>query len=134
MTLSYLVYLVLDCQEKNPLFRSPVGDNAQNILDLGTGQGDWAIDVADRFSAATVIGVDLYPPPKKWLPSNCVLEVDDIAKPWTWSHKFDLIHLRYMLGSFTNSAWDSLYKQAYENLEPGGWIEQVRRSSRILRL
>lgn len=41
MNLAYLVYLVLDSQEANPFFRSPIGANPQNILDLGTGQGDW---------------------------------------------------------------------------------------------
>lgn len=41
MNLAYLVYLVLDSQEENPFFRSPICSNPQNILDLGTGQGDW---------------------------------------------------------------------------------------------
>lgn len=59
------------------------------------------------------------------MPPNCALEVDDVLKPWVWTPKFDLVHLRWMLGSFTPEEWDGLYKQAYENLIPGGWIEQV---------
>lgn len=63
---------------------------------------------------ATVRGVDLYPPPVNWEPPNCVFEVDDILRDWTWSEPFDLIHLRMMLGAFTPEGWDRLYKQCYE--------------------
>lgn len=41
-----------------------------------------------------VYGVDLFPPPQQWVPPNCILEVDDILKPWAWQHKWDLIHMR----------------------------------------
>lgn len=30
-----------------------------------------------------------------------------------------------MEGCFTREVWKALYKQAYEKLKPGGWIEQV---------
>lgn len=30
-----------------------------------------------------------------------------------------------MLGAFTAEEWDDVYKKCYENLEPGGWIEQL---------
>lgn len=43
------MYMVLDSQEQNPLFRAPVGDKLHNVLDIGAGHGDWSIDVGDRF-------------------------------------------------------------------------------------
>ncbi len=49
-------------------------------------------------------------------------QVDDIAKDWTWNTKFDLIHMRWLTGGFDPEQWDELYKQVYDNLEPGGWI------------
>ena len=70
-------------------------------------------------------GADLYPPPVSWSPPNCILEVDDVSRPWTWSQKFDLVHLRYMLGSFSDQVWRRVYREAYKNLAPGGWIEHV---------
>lgn len=87
-------------------------------------------------------GVDLYPPPETWVPVNCKFEgmylsasfrlfcayfseVDDVLKPWDWKMKFDLIHLRDLVGSFSDGQWTGVYKQAYENLLPGGWIEHV---------
>ena len=51
--------------------------------------------------------------------------MDDITKPWTFSTKFDLIHIRQLLGSFSFDEWDKLYKRAYDELEPGGWFEQL---------
>ena len=34
--------------------------------------------------------------------------------------------MRWLLGSFIPRDWEKLYKQAYDNLVPGGWIEHVR--------
>ena len=76
-------------------------------------------------------GVDLYPPPQTWVPPNCLLEVDDITKPWTNQKKFDLIHLRLLLGPFPHEEWDKVYAQAYETLVPGGWIEHLEVDIRI---
>ncbi|OBT98479.1 hypothetical protein VE01_03534 [Pseudogymnoascus verrucosus] len=128
----HLVYQILDCQEENTLFRSPIPANAQHIIDLGTGDGTWAVQVADRFPGITVHGVDLYPPPVTWVPPNCIFEVDDITQDWTWNNKFDLIHLRLLLGAFKQDEWAKLYRQCYDNLQPGGWIEQVELDVRVM--
>ena len=40
-------------------------------------------------------------------------------------HKQDLIHIRDLQGSFTDHQWTGVYKQAYDNLLPGGWVEQI---------
>ncbi|KAJ5557369.1 hypothetical protein N7513_002958 [Penicillium frequentans] len=120
----HLVALVLDSDRENPLFRAPI-TKPEHILDLGTGKGTWAIDVADMFPDATVRGVDLFPPPVTWMPPNCILEVDDALQEWTWQSNFDLVHLRIMIGSFDAAEWDRVYKRIYDNLRPGGWIEQL---------
>ena len=51
-------------------------------------------DVADRLPQAIVHGIDLFPPQVKWMPPNCILEVDNAAADWTWTYKMDFIHLR----------------------------------------
>ncbi|KAJ5732487.1 hypothetical protein N7493_003968 [Penicillium malachiteum] len=122
---AHLLAIIMDSERDNPLFRAPIGENPTHILDLGTGKGNWAIDVADMFPTATVRGVDLFPPPITWMPPNCVLEVDDAIQPWTWKEPFDLIHLRIMTASWTDGEWDNIYKQCYDNLKPGAWIEQL---------
>lgn len=74
--------LILNSQLKNPLFRSPLSDKAQNIIDLGTGNGDWALDCADKFPQYTVHGVDLFPPPHTWTAPNCVFEGMVLVRTW----------------------------------------------------
>lgn len=124
----HLVALILEANRDNPLFRAPIGEDPKQILDLGTGKGTWAIDVADMFPEATVRGVDLFPPPVTWMPPNCVLEVDNALQEWTWREQFDLIHMRIMIGSFEPQEWNQIYKKIYDNLRPGGWIEQLEAS------
>jgi SAM-dependent methyltransferase len=79
--------------------------------------------VADEFPSALVIGNDLSPIQPSWVPANCKFIVDDIESDWLYSpsDKFDLIHGRGMGGSVKD--WERLYRQAYEHIKPGGWIE-----------
>ncbi|KAK4867100.1 hypothetical protein LT330_007841 [Penicillium expansum] len=121
----HLLALILDSERENPLFRAPVGKNPKHILDIGTGKGNWAIDVADMFPSATVRGVDLFPPPITWMPPNCILEVDNVLQEWTWKQPLDLIHMRIMTGSFDPAGWDHVYASSFKHLRPGGWIEQL---------
>ena len=41
------------------LFRAPITTNPQHVLDLGTGTGIWAIEFADEYPSAEVVGTDL---------------------------------------------------------------------------
>lgn len=43
------------------LHRAPLGPNFRRVLDFGTGTGIWAIDMADEYPEAEVLGVDLSP-------------------------------------------------------------------------
>ncbi|PGH12816.1 hypothetical protein AJ79_04040 [Helicocarpus griseus UAMH5409] len=103
------------------LYHAPLSRNIQNVLDLGTGTGIWAIDFADEFPSATVIGTDLSPIQPSFVPPNCKFEVDDFDQPWTFTQKFDYIHARMLAGS--SGSFEKLFKQAYDSLVPGGWFE-----------
>ncbi|KAL1962611.1 hypothetical protein VTN77DRAFT_9325 [Rasamsonia byssochlamydoides] len=103
------------------LFCAPVTSHPQHVLDIGTGTGIWAIDMADAFPSAQVIGTDLSPIQPSWVPPNCKFYVDDVEGEWTFNQEFDLIHGRSMCGSIAD--WNGLFQQAFDHLRPGGWLE-----------
>lgn len=104
------------------LFRSPISSKPQRILDFGTGTGIWAVDIADEFPSAEVIGTDLSAIQPGWVPPNCKFYVDDAESDWSYTFEsFDFIHGRGMAGGIKN--WDRLYEQIYRHLKPGGWVE-----------
>jgi methylase of polypeptide subunit release factors len=51
------------------IYEAPLED-PEKILDIGTGTGIWAIEMADMFPNAEVIGTDLSPIQPDWIPSN----------------------------------------------------------------
>ncbi|OJD30618.1 methyltransferase type 11, partial [Diplodia corticola] len=103
------------------LHLAPIPSNVQDILDLGTGTGIWAIQMGDEYESARVLGNDLSPIQPSFVPPNVRFEVDDIEDEWTYTHKFDFIHARYLMGSIRD--WPKLVAQCYKHLKPGGFIE-----------
>lgn len=92
------------------------------ILDVGTGTGIWAMDVADDYPEARVIGVDLSPIQPTAVPPNLQFQIMDADEDWDFSERFDLIHTRLMNG-FSIKSWPFFYQQAFAHMRPGGWVE-----------
>ncbi|RPA90327.1 S-adenosyl-L-methionine-dependent methyltransferase [Choiromyces venosus 120613-1] len=105
-------------------------ENPQKILDVGTGTGIWAIDVADEFPSAVVIGTDLSPIQPSWVPPNCKFEVDDAESEWPYAkNSFDLVHSRHLMNSIRD--WQTYIRQIYESVKPGGWVQILEHDSVI---
>ncbi|WAO91736.1 Hypothetical protein NCS54_00921700 [Fusarium falciforme] len=118
MDLVHHIYsLVLD----GKLHLAPIGKSPQRVLDLGTGTGIWAIDFADEYSSAEVIGTDLSPIQPDWTPPNCFFEVDDFEDDWVYKKPFDYIHGRELEGCIGDD--EKLFKKAFDNLTSGGYFE-----------
>lgn len=106
---------------KGKLHLAPL-DNPQHVLDVGTGTGIWAIDMADENPQAEVTATDISPIQPSWVPPNCKFEVDDMEEPWTFDREFfDYIHFRTLSGCFKD--WDFILKQSWDHVKPGGWVE-----------
>ncbi|KAK5991919.1 Methyltransferase [Cladobotryum mycophilum] len=111
------------------LYLSPLDkDKIEKVLDMGTGTGLWAIDFADEFPDAEIIGTDISPIQPSWVPPNLQFEIEDFTQEWTFKHEsVDFIHTRWLLGSVGD--WDEFYRQAYRTLKPGGWFEGLETSA-----
>ncbi|KAI1645802.1 S-adenosyl-L-methionine-dependent methyltransferase [Daldinia loculata] len=95
------------------------------ILDLGTGTGVWAIEMAARYPQAQITGVDVYPIQRRGgIPPNVKFEIDDVENPWKYpDNTFDFIHARSMAGGVRD--WPALFRQVYNKLKPGGLFEMT---------
>ncbi|KAG6071979.1 hypothetical protein E4U16_005730 [Claviceps sp. LM84 group G4] len=116
----YLMILLDDQLLLAPLEREKIN----RVIDIGTGSGIWAIEFADQFPNASVIGTDLSPCQPQWVPPNLCFEIDDASLEWTWKENhFDFIHIRYIVGGIQD--WTALFKEAYRCCARGGWVESV---------
>ncbi|KAK3399766.1 S-adenosyl-L-methionine-dependent methyltransferase [Sordaria brevicollis] len=115
------------------LYLSPLDKKkVRRVLDVGTGNGMWAIDFADQFpDAEEIIGTDVSPIQPDWVPPNVKFEIDDCNLEWTWEpNSFDFTHMRMLSGVIDD--WNKLFRNAYRCCKPGGWVESMGTNAEFL--
>ncbi|KAM5433293.1 hypothetical protein McanMca71_004112 [Microsporum canis] len=120
MELEHRIYYLL---LNGRLYRAPLKGNPERVLDLGTGTGTWAFEFAERYPYCEVLGTDLSPIQRLWIPRNCTFEIDDFEEEWQYneSNLFNYIHARNLAGSISD--YDHFFAQAYNSLLPDGYLE-----------
>ncbi|KFA60530.1 hypothetical protein S40285_07579 [Stachybotrys chlorohalonatus IBT 40285] len=93
-----------------------------DVLDVGSGTGQWACELGEAFPRADVLGVDvtsaLMP---KDVPPNVTFEMADATDAWP-PRRYDLVHMRNLVGGGVRD-WRALLRTAFAHLKPGGQLE-----------
>ncbi|KAG8867456.1 hypothetical protein FRB97_003270 [Tulasnella sp. 331] len=99
---------------------APNQDVTPTILDIGTGSGTWAIDMARHFPHCQVTGLDLVPANlSSSPPSNCRFECDDANLGLKhYANSFNVVHGRLIATGITN--YRALVADIANMLRPGG--------------
>lgn len=111
-----------------PVRRALQFGQRRRVLDLGTGAGHWAIDIADEFPGSEVVGIDLAPIQPRSVPPNCTFELCDLDQsniPYPDDH-FDFVHARSMHFGIRN--YPRLLREIVRVLRPGGLVLLVEPS------
>ncbi|KAF8798072.1 S-adenosyl-L-methionine-dependent methyltransferase [Phlegmacium glaucopus] len=87
----------------------------RRVLDLGTGSGSWAIDIADEFPRAEVIAIDLAP----IQPQFELCDLDQWPLPYPDAY-FDFIHARSIHIGIHN--YPRFLHELARLLRPGGLV------------
>ncbi|EJT98426.1 S-adenosyl-L-methionine-dependent methyltransferase [Dacryopinax primogenitus] len=97
-------------------------ERRRQLLDCGTGAGEWAVEMALEFPEVDVVGVDLAPQFRKKAanaPKNCRFEIDDVTLGMPhFKGTFDVVHSR----SIGNGVQDfpAYIEDLLLTLRPGG--------------
>lgn len=118
LNILHQVYLLLLAGD---LTTAPLPRRVRRILEVGTGPGDWAMAIGEKYPAAQVVATDISVFQPTDVPPNVIFQIDDATEEWTFTEPFDLIHIRNLSGAFSN--WVSIYTEAFKHLKPGGYIE-----------
>ncbi|MGZ3638538.1 MAG: class I SAM-dependent methyltransferase [Ktedonobacterales bacterium] len=115
-------------------FVAPV-ENPHAILDVGTGTGRWAREVATVFPSANMIGLDLNTPPvdeqaevggEEMRPPNYAFVPGNILEGLPFADaSFDFVHMRLLVLALPHDRWPFVVNELIRVTRPGGWVESV---------
>ena len=111
------------------------------ILDVGTGTGRWAIEMAEALPNVQVYGLDLQAPQDASArlhrpnhhPANYHFQPGNVLKRLPFiDESFDFVHQRFLLASVPPTQWYAIIRELMRVTRPGGWIELVEGGTVLL--
>jgi SAM-dependent methyltransferase len=117
-------------------FEAPVKE-PRDVLDVGTGTGRWALELALLWPNTNVIGLDVVPPPieaganeQNIRPPNYIFVPGNVLEGLPFSDaSFDYVHQRMLVGALPRDRWPGVVQEILRVTRPGGWIELVEAGS-----
>jgi SAM-dependent methyltransferase len=116
------------------LYAAPIGMPA-SILDVGTGTGRWAKEMAALFPRSLVVGLDITPPPEDEAtspgaadlrPLNYRFVAGNVLEGLPFpDNSFDFVHMRLLVAAIPADRWQFVVSELARVTRPGGWIESV---------
>lgn len=96
----------------------------RTILDVGTGTGIWAVEMARAFPQSLVVGLDLDPALFRETPSfptNCLLRVGDVLKGLPFPDGFfSYTHQRLLVYAIPAAQWPAVLRELVRVTDRGG--------------
>jgi SAM-dependent methyltransferase len=112
-------------------YAAPIG-YPQSILDVGTGTGRWAREMAAQFPRTTVIGLDIVPPlldaegRADLRPENYAFVQANVLEGLPFPDaNFDFVHMRLMVLALPADRWPFVVGELARVTRPGSWVESV---------
>jgi SAM-dependent methyltransferase len=112
--------------------------NPTTILDVGTGTGRWAREIAQQFPAAKVVGTDVTPPPTDepatpgavdLRPPNYTFVAANVLEGLPFPDaSFDYVHMRLLYLAIPHDRWPFIVGELVRVARPGGWVELLEGS------
>ncbi|MDE3229722.1 MAG: methyltransferase domain-containing protein [Chloroflexota bacterium] len=107
-----------------------------SILDVGAGTGRWAVEMAQTFPNANVIGIDVKPPavdargemashadPR---PQNYTFILANLLEGLPFPDgSFDYTHQRLLFTAIPHDRWPGVAQELTRVTRPSGWVELV---------
>jgi SAM-dependent methyltransferase len=115
------------------LYAAPL-KNPATILDVGTGTGRWAMDMAQAFPRAQVVGLDVNPPPADEQaglghdvrPPNYSFAPGNVLEGLPFEDgTFDFVHMRLLFTAIPADRWPFAISELARVTRPDGWVESV---------
>ena len=102
------------------------------ILDVGSGTGRWAREMAQQFPLAQITGIDVQPGPRE-APANTHFLQHDIFDGLPFPEdSFAYVHSRLLVAAIPSVAWADLLREYVRVARPGAWIELLEGGTTFL--
>jgi SAM-dependent methyltransferase len=125
----YLLYAVLGTHAA-----APVEKQIRHILDVATGTGRWAHEMARTFPNAQVIGLDMEEPvnPIEGPDNYIFLQGNLFAGLPFPDHTFEYVHQRFLVLALPAKQWPFIISELVRVTRPGGYVELVEGGGNFL--